>query len=112
MVTGCNLPGPVGPVCGGFARRTGVWRDVSRRRGEVAVSPNATSEAMTASLGFFRVARIPTGVEGSARAALPETPKHGQLGEFTKAQQKLDGFKADSKIKKGVKAVATVPERV
>ena len=39
MVTGCNLPGPVGPVCGSFARWTGVWRDVSRRRGEVANFP-------------------------------------------------------------------------
>jgi hypothetical protein len=58
------------------------------------------------------VVRLPTGDEGSARAALPKTPKHGQLGEFRKAQQKLDGFKADSKIKREAEAVATVPERV
>ena len=58
------------------------------------------------------MARLPTEDRGPARAALPETPKHGPLGEFTKAQQKLDGFKADSKIKKEAKAVATVPERV
>ena len=36
MVTGCDLLGPVGPVCGSFARWAGVWRDVSRRHGEVA----------------------------------------------------------------------------
>ena len=39
MVTGCNPLGPVGPVCRSFARWTGVWRDVSGRRGEAASFP-------------------------------------------------------------------------
>jgi len=62
MVTGCNLLGPVAPVCGSFARRTGVWRDVSRRRGEVASFPQrdlggvmqTAPTAMSGEQGTFR----------------------------------------------------------
>jgi hypothetical protein len=81
MVTGCNLPGPVGPVCGGFARRTGVWRDVSRRRGEAASFPQRDiwGASRLVHIGGSRVVR-PTDHHPRIAALLPGSLPLGPSG--------------------------------